>query len=181
MEEKKFQISLSNEKKEIIIRYKETPVSFEDFAEIFKELMLAWGFSEETVKRYFEYDDILLEYEEMLNEKNKLIEKMETEIKNIKNTEDKIKNTEEEKKNKYLILHCLKCDNYIRSMHRHDFATCSCGTCFIDGGNEYARYGAPDDSSFELYIEDEKGVRTLVSKPSDNKFDKNDRKVQNDM
>lgn len=103
MEEKKFQISLSNEKKEIIIRYKETPVSFEDFAEIFKELMLAWGFSEETVKRYFEYDDILLEYEEMLNEKNKLIEKMETEIKNIKNTEDKIKNTEEEKKNKYLI------------------------------------------------------------------------------
>lgn len=171
MEEKqfKFQITMIDEKKEISIKYKTTPLTFEDFAEIFKELMLAWGFSEETVKRYFEYDDILLEYEEMLNEKNKLIEKMETEIKNIKNTEDKIKNTEEEKKNKYLILHCLKCDNYIRSMHRHDFATCSCGTCFIDGGNEYARYGALDESSFELYIEDEKGVRTLVLKPSDNK------------
>lgn len=54
-------------------------------------------------------------------------------------------------------------------MHRHDFVSCSCGTCFIDGGDKYFRYGAPDESSFELYMEDEKGVRTLLSKPSDNK------------
>lgn len=96
MEEKqfKFQIIMLDEKKEISIKYKNTPLTFEDFAEIFKELMLAWGFSEETIKKFFEYDDILLEYEEMLDEKNKLIEKMEIEIKNLKNIEDKKENTE---------------------------------------------------------------------------------------
>jgi hypothetical protein len=43
---------------------------------------------------------------------------------------------------------CLKCGDIIESKHRHDFVSCSCGTIFVDGGNEYWRYGG-DLNSFE--------------------------------
>jgi hypothetical protein len=32
----------------------------------------------------------------------------------------------------------------IESKHRHDFVRCKCGKCFVDGGLDYCRYGAPD-------------------------------------
>lgn len=38
-------------------------------------------------------------------------------------------------------LKCLKCGNVIASYHRHDYRECHCGGCFIDGGDEYFRYG----------------------------------------
>jgi len=34
---------------------------------------------------------------------------------------------------------CLKCGDIIESKHRHDFVSCSCGTCAVDGGDEYLR------------------------------------------
>lgn len=40
---------------------------------------------------------------------------------------------------------CLKCGDTIRSNHRHDYKTCSCGNAMVDGGSWYARYGAVDD------------------------------------
>lgn len=36
---------------------------------------------------------------------------------------------------------CKKCNDIIESKHTHDFKVCRCGAIFIDGGNDYQRYG----------------------------------------
>lgn len=36
---------------------------------------------------------------------------------------------------------CAKCGDIVESKHRHDFASCSCGAIFVDGGKEYLRAG----------------------------------------
>lgn len=38
-------------------------------------------------------------------------------------------------------IRCLKCNDVIESKHVHDLKKCKCGTCFIDGGDEYTRVG----------------------------------------
>lgn len=41
---------------------------------------------------------------------------------------------------------CLKCKDYIRSLHVHSFVTCSCGAVSVDGGSHYVRRsGNPED------------------------------------
>jgi hypothetical protein len=42
------------------------------------------------------------------------------------------------------IAQCRKCQDIIESKHRHDFVSCKCGAIFIDGGQDYQRYGAKD-------------------------------------
>lgn len=34
---------------------------------------------------------------------------------------------------------CKQCGDILTSKHTHDYKTCSCGSCSIDGGNEYLR------------------------------------------
>lgn len=34
---------------------------------------------------------------------------------------------------------CLKCKEFIRSKHEHDFRTCKCGAVAVDGGSWYAK------------------------------------------
>ena len=36
---------------------------------------------------------------------------------------------------------CRKCGDIIESKYRHDFKSCSCGACSIDGGHDYLRRG----------------------------------------
>lgn len=36
---------------------------------------------------------------------------------------------------------CSSCNEEIWSKHLHDYVTCSCGACFLDGGNGYSRRG----------------------------------------
>ena len=36
---------------------------------------------------------------------------------------------------------CLKCGDTIQSMYRHDFKKCSCENIFVDGGEDYFRFG----------------------------------------
>lgn len=36
---------------------------------------------------------------------------------------------------------CNHCRKVIVSSHRHDFVTCKCGCCSVDGGNDYLRRG----------------------------------------
>lgn len=36
---------------------------------------------------------------------------------------------------------CGKCGDIIESTYRHDFKRCSCGSIFVDGGNDYFRCG----------------------------------------
>ena len=41
---------------------------------------------------------------------------------------------------------CKKCGDVIESNYRHNFVTCSCGACSVDGGFDYLRRcGNPDD------------------------------------
>ena len=50
---------------------------------------------------------------------------------------------------------CLKCNDVIKSYSVHDFKWCSCRNIFIDGGDEYLRYGGKglEDDSFEIIKE----------------------------
>lgn len=36
---------------------------------------------------------------------------------------------------------CLECGDVIRSIHRHDFRSCTCENIFVDGGEDYRRIG----------------------------------------
>lgn len=38
---------------------------------------------------------------------------------------------------------CSKCDDIIRSFHRHDLVECKCGEIFVDGGSDYVRLKNP--------------------------------------
>ena len=43
-------------------------------------------------------------------------------------------------------IRCKKCGDVIESNYRHNFVTCSCGSCSVDGGFDYLRRcGNPDD------------------------------------
>lgn len=52
-------------------------------------------------------------------------------------------------------IQCNKCKDIIESKHVHDFVRCKCQAIFVDGGDEYLRYGGfPEDIKF-LEEEDE--------------------------
>lgn len=36
-------------------------------------------------------------------------------------------------------IQCKKCGDIIESVSVHDFKTCSCGACSVDGGHQYLR------------------------------------------
>lgn len=36
-------------------------------------------------------------------------------------------------------IQCKKCGDIIESVSVHDFKTCSCGACSVDGGHNYPR------------------------------------------
>jgi len=38
-------------------------------------------------------------------------------------------------------LQCNKCQDIIESKSVHDFVECKCGAIFVDGGDEYCRFG----------------------------------------
>ncbi len=38
-------------------------------------------------------------------------------------------------------IRCNACGDVIESKHVHDFHSCKCGACFVDGGLEYKRRG----------------------------------------
>ena len=36
-------------------------------------------------------------------------------------------------------IRCVKCQEILESLHRHDFRSCGCHATAIDGGNDYLR------------------------------------------
>lgn len=43
-------------------------------------------------------------------------------------------------------IRCKKCGEIIESTNRHNFVTCHCGACSVDGGHDYLRrVGNKDD------------------------------------
>lgn len=57
---------------------------------------------------------------------------------------------------------CKKCGDIIESISVHDFKTCSCGACSVDGGHDYLRRCAESLDDFidlsEVDSEDEKRI-----------------------
>ena len=51
-------------------------------------------------------------------------------------------------------LKCKKCGDIIVSKSVHDFRTCKCGACYIDGGFDYTRIGFKSMDEIEI-IEEE--------------------------
>lgn len=45
-------------------------------------------------------------------------------------------------------IRCNICGDEIESKHRHDFVICKCGACSVDGGHDYLRRCAKDESYF---------------------------------
>ena len=45
-------------------------------------------------------------------------------------------------------IQCKKCGDIIESVSVHDFKTCSCGSCSVDGGHYYLRRGAKSLDDF---------------------------------
>ena len=39
------------------------------------------------------------------------------------------------------VIRCNLCGDIIESTYRHDFVTCKCGCCSVDGGLDYLRRG----------------------------------------
>lgn len=54
---------------------------------------------------------------------------------------------------------CKKCGDIIYSRTVHDFRTCTCEACFIDGGFDYCRIGGnlDDIEDVEVNVEATKG------------------------
>lgn len=56
------------------------------------------------------------------------------------------------KKIKRNAIRCNHCGDVIESRNSHDFVTCTCGTCAVDGGLDYLRRMG-DDADFEELAE----------------------------
>jgi hypothetical protein len=50
-------------------------------------------------------------------------------------------------------IRCPRCDDILFSRAHHDFRSCTCGYCFIDGGFDYVRVGGDVGETFHLNIE----------------------------
>lgn len=50
---------------------------------------------------------------------------------------------------------CLLCGDVIQSLYRHDFKRCSCENIFIDGGEDYFRFGHNSDQYTIEYSQQE--------------------------
>jgi len=49
---------------------------------------------------------------------------------------------------------CNKCDDVIYSAHRHDYVSCKCGNCAVDGGIEYLRRTGSDYTDMSMSMPD---------------------------
>lgn len=47
---------------------------------------------------------------------------------------------------------CRICGDIVESKHVHDFVTCSCGACSVDGGHDYLRRCGNKEDIIELSI-----------------------------
>ena len=63
---------------------------------------------------------------------------------------------------------CLKCNDIIESLHKHDFKYCKCNACSIDGGIHYTRIGG-DSKFINIIYEDgtEKSLDVTFSQAVD--------------
>lgn len=54
------------------------------------------------------------------------------------------------------VIRCNICGDEIESVSRHDYVTCSCGACAVDGGHDYLRRAFKESGCFtELSVQDD--------------------------
>lgn len=54
------------------------------------------------------------------------------------------------------MIQCKDCGDIIESTHRHDYVTCRCGACAVDGGHDYLRRVSRELKGFiELSVTEE--------------------------
>ena len=58
---------------------------------------------------------------------------------------------------------CCKCGEIIESKYRHDYQTCKCGSCSVDGGHDYLRRCAKSRDAF-IEMSEIEGVEERGSK-----------------
>ncbi len=56
---------------------------------------------------------------------------------------------------------CLICGDVIKSKSVHDFVSCQCDSCYIDGGQNYLHFGGKDFSKILIMFDD--GTKILAS------------------
>ena len=57
---------------------------------------------------------------------------------------------------------CLECNTILESLSRHDFVQCKCpNNLFLDGGEDYLRFGGKDLSKIGFWDEKEQKFNTL--------------------
>jgi len=72
---------------------------------------------------------------------------------------------------------CILCGDVIYSKNRHDFVTCSCGKCSVDGGTDYLRRVGEFYTELSITM-DEKVVNDCIAEVHDSIIDgKNDRGI----
>jgi hypothetical protein len=59
---------------------------------------------------------------------------------------------------------CKICKTIIHSRHRHDFIWCICGNVFVDGGDDYKKFGGKDFSNILILDSSLKNPNKLVYK-----------------
>lgn len=76
-------------------------------------------------------------------------------------------------------IRCLICgDTIVESKSLHDLVSCKCESCYIDGGNEYLRFGGKDfseiliifDDGTEVLASDEENYKKIYEKWENNKY-----------
>ena len=58
-------------------------------------------------------------------------------------------------------IRCRKCGDILQSKYRHDFQMCKCGSCYIDGGNDYCRVGGKKEDIEWIDRKDKKKVKYI--------------------
>ena len=48
-------------------------------------------------------------------------------------------------------IRCNICGDEIESKHRHDFVTCKCGACSVDGGHDYLRRCFKEEGAIPIF------------------------------
>ena len=63
-------------------------------------------------------------------------------------------------------IRCKHCGDEIESTHIHDFKTCSCGRCSVDGGHSYLKRSFKESSNDfeEISIVEHESERTIENK-----------------
>ncbi len=59
-------------------------------------------------------------------------------------------------------IQCKHCGDTIESVNVHDYVTCSCGACGVDGGHDYLRRSfktSPEDDFIDLSEYDDNNMK----------------------